>query len=168
MQRGFSLIETILYIGIIALVLGALVQFALTMSESGDTTTAQQEVQANQRIVVQRMTDVIREALGIVTSSSQFDVEDGRLVLEYGDESRNPTIIQGDTSAGVVYLKEGSAATTTLTSPAVFVHRLQFEYLGMRHTKESVWFSLEVARAGDGAGNQPLTRTVQSAVTTRQ
>lgn len=117
-ELGFTLIELLLYISIISLVVGFLVEYSWSIIESGIKSAYQEEVFSQARFLSERIKYEIRNASGInsVTSTS--------ISLSEFSSSTNPTVITF--SGGSVTITQGSGAATTLTSPTVTISNSTF------------------------------------------
>ena len=69
-ENGFTLIELIIYIGIIGAVAASFVSFSIYVSESRNKTYVFEEVQANSRTALNLMSQKIKMANGINDSSN--------------------------------------------------------------------------------------------------
>lgn len=91
--RGFTLIEMILYVAIVSIFLGGVVQLAWNALYGRVKTQSVQRVQSTARFIGKRLMYEIRNASGIVSVSASS------LCLSSADPARNPTRIYlvGDT-----------------------------------------------------------------------
>lgn len=88
-KAGFTLIEIILYVGIIAIIFAAIVPFALTIINNGSKSAVQQEVTDNARFISEKINHEIRQATTItsvsanslVLGSTTIDLVDGKVRL---------------------------------------------------------------------------------------
>lgn len=69
-NSGFTLIEIILYVGIIAIIFAAIMSFALTVINNGSKSAVQQEVYSNARFISEKIKYEIRRASGITNVSA--------------------------------------------------------------------------------------------------
>lgn len=107
-RRGFTLIEMILYVAIVSIFLGGVVQLAWNALYGRVKTQAIQHVQYSARFIGKRMMYEIRNASGITSVSA------GSLCLSSSDPARNPTKINlvGDT----IHIGWGGGDTTCTTT----------------------------------------------------
>src|SRR6267154_1335652 len=86
-EKGFTFVETILYVSIVSIILTALIPFAWDIIETGNQSAVQQEVSSNARYISEEIKYQIRNASGInsVTSSS--------ISLSETISAINPTVI---------------------------------------------------------------------------
>ena len=122
-QKGFTLIETLIYIGIIGAVVASFVVFSMSITNSRNKTYVVQEVQANGRTALSIMTQKIRAASSVTTGSCTFDSDPGELYLVI-DGTTN--IINLDADDGVLQLTAGAADPVAITTDEVQVTNLVF------------------------------------------
>lgn len=84
---GFTLIETIIYICIFALILIALVQTIISVNKSYGAIKSNQALEMSASDSLNRMSRDIRNATSIVMASSSFNSHPGRLTLNSKDGS---------------------------------------------------------------------------------
>lgn len=117
-NKGFTLIELILYVAIVTLLLSALVPFAWNIIEGGAKSATQQEVFSNARYISERIKYEIRNATGINSVSST------QISLITDNAATNPTVISS--SSGMLTLKQGSGSPVALNSPNASVSAFTF------------------------------------------
>src|SRR5216683_810448 len=107
-QKGFTFVETILYVSIVSIILTALIPFAWDIIETGSQSAVQQEVSSNARYISEEIKYQIRNASGInsVTSSS--------ISLSETISAINPTVITW--TAPNITIKQGAGSTIQLNS----------------------------------------------------
>ena len=126
---GFTLIETLIYLAIVAVAVGSFVVFSISVSGSRNKTFVIQEVQANARTAIQIMSQKIRAAEGINTAASTFGVDPGVLSLAVSDISKDPTVFELDQDDGILRITEGTASPVVLVSDEVKITNLVFTNL---------------------------------------
>jgi len=168
MQRGFTLIETIIYIAIIGGVIGAFVSFALSVSNSSNKTYAVQEVQANSRVSLDIITKKIQAATGVNTTSSTFDFDPGVLSLSFASSALDPTIIQLNADDGILQIIEGLGDPISITSDEVEVTNLQFTNLTGASNKENIKIDITVEFANAEDVEFKYRQDLQTSVSVRQ
>lgn len=125
-QKGFTLIELILSIAIIAVFITALTYFSIDVFKTKAKAGSVNEVQQNVRFAMQRMTYYIRNSEdGIDTGDSNFSPTDpGRLHLEMGSGANDDIVF--DVDANRLRIKIGNAAPVYLTTADVNITSLVF------------------------------------------
>src|SRR3989344_3724735 len=120
-KSGFSLIEILIYTGIIAMVGTFFGGILVSVTNIQNKQTAGGEVNQQLSFVLNNIQRIIRE-------SSVIDMESGvvtdNLVLRMEDPVKDKTLIYF--SDGQIFLKEGEASPVPLTSSLVKVDSLSF------------------------------------------
>ena len=163
-SRGFTLVETLIYLAIVGLVVTALVQFGLSVSDTRYRNYLAQEVNANARSGMSIVSQKIREAAAINTSTSVFGTDPGTLSLEMADAQVNPTIFTLSGNDGSLQMQEGASAVQTITSAEVRVLNMVFRDLTASSTRENI--RIEMTMTGP-ADEFHYTKTVTSTVSIR-
>jgi type II secretory pathway pseudopilin PulG len=164
-SRGFTLLETIIYAGLLPLIL--LVVFQVAFSETNAWLRARAERNATDGAIalLDRITQEIRLASSVSVVSSTFDASPGRLVLE---TVRTPT----STSASAadiamvgtdVRISRDGNASTTLVGTHIRVTNLTFTNLTVS-SAEAVRISATVE---SGAGRFLREKQFTTAVVLR-
>lgn len=139
-RLGFTLIEIILYIGIIAIVFSAIVPFALTVIGNGSKSAVQQEVYGNARFISEKIKYEVRRASGITTVSAS-----SISLTNFSPDST--TVI--DLSAGKVRINKNGAGAINLSADGVTVSDLTFTNNTSADNKtKNISFTLTVATSG--------------------
>lgn len=118
MQKGFTIIEFLIYIAILAIAIGAIGLVMSNIFRVGARTDVVQEVSHNGRFAMQRIGQAIREA-------SDIDIKEGGRELELSFKDRNPTVFY--VSGGKLIIKEGNGVDIELTTSRVAVKKLLFK-----------------------------------------
>lgn len=146
-QKGFTLIELILYIAIVTILLNALVPFAWNMIEGGVKSATGQEVFTQGQYVADRITFEIRNASDINSVSST------QISLATANPATNPTIIS--LNAGVINLKQGSAPPIALNSANTTISSLNFtNYSSSDGNTKNIQFIFTIKANYSGAGTR--------------
>lgn len=159
-QTGFSLVELILYVAIMAFFVTTLVQFAWDIIYGKAKTQTQIDVNYNTRFAAQRITKLIRNATAInsLTTSS--------VSLSYLDATKNPTVILLQNNQ--VFIGQGTTGNCSstnpcaLTSPSLNVSSLNFFNLSAGNSKH-IKFDLTV-ESNSSREEWNATRTYASGV----
>ncbi len=124
-DRGYSLVEMIIYIAILVLVAGLVIEGLLPLARSYRQVVLALAIDGSASAALERMVREIRQA-SAVSGSSVLNSSPGTLVLTSTDSSGNGTTITFDTSAGAVRIQEGGGAPYNLTGGGVSVSKLIF------------------------------------------
>jgi len=168
MSKGFTLVETLIYIAIIGGILATFIGFSLNISGARNKTYVTEEVQANARIAMDVISQKIQSANGVTTSSSVFNTDPGTLVLTMSSSTFNPTIINLSADDGVLQIKQGTGATTTVTANTVRVTNLQFTNLSASSTHENIKVNLTVEFATTTDIDFQYTQSLTSTISARE
>lgn len=137
-QKGFTLIELILYVALVTIILSALVPFAWNTVETGVKSSVQQEVNANVRYISERIKYEIRNSTGINSVSATS------ISLSTSTPVTNPTII--DLSGGNIRIKQGAGSPVNLNSVNTVINSLTFaNYSSGDNKTKHVRFIITVA-----------------------
>ncbi|MFH1839218.1 MAG: hypothetical protein ABH820_02945 [Patescibacteria group bacterium] len=116
-KPGFTLVEFLIYIVIVAGVVSAATEIIIITLRQNAKLEAIAEVSQNTRIFTMRVDLAVRNANSVTSPAA--GATSTRLNLQMASASINPTIFT--IQNGRVFLKEGAAATTTLTADEVYV-----------------------------------------------
>jgi len=167
-NKGFTLIETLIYIAIIGGILASFVTYSITISNSRNKTYAVQEVQANLRIALQLISQQIRSANGVNVSSSIFAIDPGVLSLSMSSSTINPTVINLNQDDGVLQIVQGNDEPVYIISSKVKATNLVFTNLTASGTRENIGIDLTVNYDNsDSDINYSYSQTMQTSVSLR-
>lgn len=107
-QRGFTLVETIIYLAVIGTVVVAMISFALDLLNIRTETHTVSEVGHNAFVIQERLTEAARHAEGVNTGNSTFDTDPGVLELDMIETARDPMVFELDQNDGTLQVTEGS------------------------------------------------------------
>ena len=147
-QRGFTLVELILYIAIVSIFMTAVIMFTSDIIYGRVKSQVHQEVNQNIRLASKRIMFEIRNASAVNT------VGGSSISLASTDASRNPTVIDVDVPSGRLRIWYGSSgacpasAPCFLTSNKVTVSPLTFTDLSASGST-NIKFSITVESTGD-------------------
>ena len=143
-KRGFTLIETLIYVAILALVSTGLMKFSISITNTRNKVYVVQEVHANMRDALTLITKKIQQANGINIGASTLDADPGVLSLAMSSVDINPTIISLNQDDGRLQITEGSSDPIYITTDEVKVTDLQFSNLSLGSTPKTIQFSLTI------------------------
>lgn len=137
-QKGFTLLELILYVAILTLMLGTLIPLAWNVVGSSAKSSFQEEVSSQARYVSERIKYEIRNSTGInsLTATS--------ISLATSTGAANPTII--DLSAGKIRITQGTASPVNLNSTDSTVTALVFtSYTSADNKTKNIQYNFTIA-----------------------
>jgi prepilin-type N-terminal cleavage/methylation domain-containing protein len=136
MKKGFTLIETMIYIAILSMAMVGFVTFIMSISAARNKNYAVLEVEANTRQSMEIISQKIRDAADIKIASSTFSSNPGVLTLITTTTSTNPTIIDLTGSSGSLRVTVGTSSPVIITSNKILVSNLIFyNYTGTSRRK---------------------------------
>lgn len=133
-RRGFTLIEFIIYLGLLSLIAGTLLAFSLSIEDTREVAHTNFTLQSNGRVALDVLSRTIRSARAVNVAGSDFTSHLGMLSLSMPSASENPTIFSVNQS-GQLTIKEGNTDPIALTDTSVVVSSFSLEYIG----NKSVW-----------------------------
>lgn len=157
MKRGFTLIEILIYIAILAIIISAVSSFFLWQINSGAKSRAIREVQHNTEQALSIMTKEIREAKSVYTPTSVFNVNLGQLSLE------TATSYVDFFLCGIqLCQKKESQDPIALTSESVQINNLIFNYIATTSTVPSIKVNLKIDYNGQASFGATSTVSLRS------
>lgn len=118
-SRGTTILEFLVYVGIIGLVLVTATLFMAEVIHSGAKVDAGAEAAWNGRFAASRVAAEIREATGLNVGSSVFGSHPGTLSLATGVPATDPTVFT--VTAGALTMQQGANPAVPLTNGKVEV-----------------------------------------------
>ncbi len=161
LTKGFTLIETIIYISIISVFLVSVIQFSTNAIRSGEKARVIHEVQQNARFGLERVAREIRASDGVNTGASTFDSHPGVLSLS---TTSGTTVF--DVSSGVLRINEGSGAVNVTTN-TVTITNLVFEDFSVSNKTQNIRVSITVEYAGNDSLEYNTSKTFNTSVVIR-
>lgn len=161
-QNGFTLFETIIYIGIAGIILVSFVQYSLSVSNSKNKTYVTQEVQSNTRTALQIMTQKIRLADDVVSPAE--GASDSVLILDMPNTGVNTVF---SVQSGALSINEGSGEVS-LTSNKVSVTGLSFTNAAAAGERDNINIQFTVEYANNGDIGFSASQTIQTSISLRR
>lgn len=128
-KRGFSLVETIIYVAFFAGLISAMI-FGLAVSfKAYSFTRAKRQISIDANLAIERIVREVRQASSINDGSSSFGVNPGVLVLNSIDTSGNPVTVKFSVVNDVISVTENSVLVGGITSGFTDVENLTFTKL---------------------------------------
>jgi type II secretory pathway pseudopilin PulG len=149
-KNGFSLIELILYVALLAVIISGVVTFGVDVVLIRSKNRVEQEVIANTRLAAKRINFEIRNASGINGVGAQS------ISLSNTDALKNPTVIS--LSSGRITIGYGSTgncpttAPCALTSNKVTVQSLIFDDVSSGTHPQGIRYEAVIKSEVNGAG----------------
>lgn len=121
-NRGFSLVEIIIYTALLGLVMTGFVLVTQTAIIMQSRTRNALILEENIRFAQNRIVSLIHQASEITTPTANSS--GSNLILTMDDQAKNPTTIS--VSGGVIYITEGNSPSENLTSSEIDITNLNF------------------------------------------
>jgi Tfp pilus assembly protein FimT len=164
-QKGFTLVEMVLYVSLCSIMLLALSTFLSSLLSSRVRSQSITEVDQQGFQVMHILTQTIRNGRSITspslgTSSTTMSVITVNALL-------NPTVFSN--ASGTLQIKEGSKAYISLTNKRVMVSGLRFENVSSASSTEKIIrisFTIDYLNTG-GRSEYSYTKTFNGSATLR-
>lgn len=121
--KATTLVEIVFYFALVAIFLGAAMNFAVQITESYGVSQTLNELQSNVDFMTERLTISLGQATSVDTNNSLLDVDEGQLTLIMA-ESPSPVVFY--VSQGDFFIQEGSGTSIQLNTTAVQVDQMRF------------------------------------------
>ncbi|HMB26385.1 MAG TPA: prepilin-type N-terminal cleavage/methylation domain-containing protein, partial [Patescibacteria group bacterium] len=167
-NKGFTLVETLVYVGVLGLVLSSFIGFVLSIGNMRNKVYVQQEVQANARQALHLISQSVLSADAVNLGASTFDSDPGVLSLQMDESVDDPTIIDLTADDGILRLTKGTSSPLAVTSDEVKITNLVFTDLTSIGNKENIKIELSVEYDSDGNGHYKYSQSWQTAVSLRE
>jgi prepilin-type N-terminal cleavage/methylation domain-containing protein len=128
-KQGFTLVEVMVYVAIIALMMTTLVLFSINLIQVRAKQRVIHNVEANAARIFERLADAARHAEGINTGASTFNSDPGTLSVNIVSAGVDPTIFSLTADDGVFQANEGGAGNVAITTDDVAITNLVFTNL---------------------------------------
>ncbi len=128
-QRGFTLFELLIYVGIVGLILLTLGLSLINLLYGRVKVRAISEVLSNARLIEQQLSDAARHAEGINVGASTFNSDPGVLSLNMENAQVDPTIFSLSSDNGILQVSEAGTQDVSITTNNVQVTNLVFHNL---------------------------------------
>jgi type II secretory pathway pseudopilin PulG len=125
-RTGFTLIEILIYTGILVLLVAVTVSTLLALSRSYRTLSAAQQIESGAELSLERMLRETRDATSIDATQSTFTTSPGVLTLNTTDEAGATTSVQFFLSGQKVRMKEAGVDQGPLTPTLARITSLIF------------------------------------------
>lgn len=154
-QKGFTIIELLVYIVVLIIVIGAVMSAIVGVARSYARISANQHITRSAKFLLERMTREIRDATEINGAESTLGSNPGTLVLDIFPSGASERQVGFISSGNTVLLEEDGVVTGTLLDEEVSVTNLVFMQVT---TTESVGVTINLTlEASTGTGTTTAT-----------
>jgi len=136
-NKGFTLIELIIYIGLVSIMLLGIASFAKIILQNRARNQVITEVEQQGVQIAQILTYTIRNAKNIIQPTPSNT--NNNLILDVFDASKDPTTFSLD--GNIINIKEGAGSQINLNNSRVEVQDLTFQNLSRSDTPGIIKFS---------------------------
>lgn len=146
-QRGFTLVEMVIYVALLGIVMSAAVLFVFNLMNTYTRYRVEREVATNVRLAMDYVIRETKTANRIYTPTSRFDSHPGQLSLESSASlpvDETSTFLDFYVDNGKLYMKRESQSPFPITSDRVAVNNLVFRYTSPTSTAQIVQVDLTV------------------------
>jgi Tfp pilus assembly protein PilW len=150
-QQGFTLIELLLYVGLVGILLGAITALFGTVADARIKNESMTEVNEQGAYVMDYIAQDIRNATSITSPTAGTASATG-MTLVVPTASLSPTVFS--IASGVLQVKEGAGAVTSLTNSNIKVVSMTVTNLTRSGTSGVVQVSLTLARVNSTGRNE--------------
>ena len=131
-ERGFTMVEIIIYIAIVAMVSTSFISFYLSTSNIGTKSFTLSESRSNERVLEELIRYHVRNATSITSPTKQSTTTSIVLMLK-----GNSTTTSIFNLGGIVYAKTG-ATSTAMTTDESYISNLAFFNYGNASTTDMI------------------------------
>jgi type II secretory pathway pseudopilin PulG len=165
-QQGFTLIEMVIYVGLVAIVGTAIGVFTFNIIGIGARVKTNIQVISSARRAIETMAFQIRDSRSVYWPTSIFDANPGQLSLE---QTATSTVEVTDfvdffqCGQGLCQKEQGNDPVN-LTGDGVLVKTLLFNYLEHSSSSAAIRITLEIeslAQSGGNPSSQTLVTTIK-------
>ena len=161
-QKGFTMVEILIYIGVAIIVLGAIAGVVAMLIQSKDKSQAIAEVEQQGVQIMNTITQSIRNAEAINSPGTGASASSLSLdVVNVGDD---PTVFAE--SSGVLQMTEG-ATTSNITSSWVTISSLNFQNISRASTPGVIRISFTLTTGGSNKGSFYFSRDFNGSASLR-
>jgi type II secretory pathway pseudopilin PulG len=162
---GFTLIELLLYVGIVSVILLSISVFLSILLQSNIKNQTVNEVEQQGSQVMQIITQAVRNA--DIINSPATGASAPSLSINTITAGNNPTVF--DISSGTFRIKEGAAATISLTNSRIIVSGLSFSNLSRTSTPGTIRIQFTLTHINpEGRNEYSFNKTFVTSATLRQ
>lgn len=159
-QKGFTLLEAIVYVFIFTIIIGMVSAFSFNLIKTKNKLRAERQTYQEAVYILQRITSRVRQAPGIDTGNSDFGQAEGKLIL------KSPTITANLTQFyledDLVWEKIGDATAVAVSSDRMTVQELRFEQVVSSDTQSSIEINIQIDYNDQGRADLTASTTLSA------
>lgn len=162
MSKGFTLVEIIIYLGIISVLVSSFVMFSVFISFSRNKVYVVEELQANIRFALDLISQKVRAADSVVLPNKAGTGD--TLILDMPQTQPNLTFSLQD---GVLGITEEGGSFLAITSQRVLVSSILFSNLSEPGRKDNIRVEATFEYKGNESVEFSFQQTAQTSITNR-
>src|SRR3989338_9690143 len=128
-HRGVSLLETLIYIAILASILAVVVNTLIATNLSFARIRLSKEISVSAGTVLERISSEIKKAKQVDQMASVFNVNPSVLTLSTTDDNDNPITILFSVNNGVLQITRDGADLGALTAESITVSNFTLSFI---------------------------------------
>ncbi len=144
--RGFSLVEMVVYVGVVALLASVLVATLIPLARAYGDLAVSRDVNASAYAALDRFVREARAADAVVVGSSVLGAHPGSVTFTKTDADGVASTVQFSLVGGTLHITDGGVDLGPLTHSSVTVENLVFRYAASGSGKMA---SVEVTLSGE-------------------
>jgi type II secretory pathway pseudopilin PulG len=165
-NKGFTLIEMVIYLGITGFLAVSIISFVSAISGSKVKTYVIQEVHSNSKMALDLISKKIHSADSVNLGASVFGINPGELSLAMDNPAENPTIIK--VNNGSLEITEGVSAPIRVTSNEVNIANLIFADLSGGNNRENIGIAITISYNNPPDIKYTYSQDLRTSVNVRQ
>lgn len=143
-QKGFTLVEIIIYVAIFVLMFGSISLFSNMITDSRSRNQLILEVNDQGERISRLILQTIRNSRSISTPLPQ--TASSSLTLNTGDVSTDPTVFY--ISSGILYMQEGISPSVAISNDKIKINNIEFSNLSRSSTPGIIRYSMNITNSG--------------------
>jgi len=164
--RGTTLVELLLYLGLLGFVLTSTTAISAGIIQSNQKLHTVDQVQYNTQFVSKKIRQAVRDSIGVNTGASTFDTHPGVLSLEDPDIGENPVLFE--ISGGRLQVSRGIGSPIFLTTEDVTVTNFVIQDVTPNGKRGSLFIELTIEQNNPSNSHEfDYAQTIEFAVDNR-
>lgn len=128
-QKGFSLIEMLVYVSVLTIIIITIISILFTLTKSHRNAVALKQIQSNALFSMDRVSKEIHNAKSVDIIQSLFGVNPGKLVINSIDTNGDTRVVEFFLQEGVLKINENGIYSGQLTASSTFISNLVFRHI---------------------------------------
>lgn len=148
LRRGISLIEALVYVGLIGIISASIIYSTIQITSTYQRTRVQREVLSNARLMMETVTKKIAYSQEVYAPASRFNSNDGQisLITPLDTMPQHATAyLDIWTDGNRLLMREEGRATTTLSSATVQITQFRLNRIFQGLRREAIQITLGVS-----------------------